>query len=109
MNLARLLFAALVAALALVASACGGSDGGDVPEDAIAVVDGTPIARAELEELMERAKQAAKLQGQQFPTAGTPEYRNVQSQYVAFLVQREQFEHEAKELGIKITEKDLDK
>ena len=39
---------------------------------------------------------------------GTPEYQNVQKQYVAYLVQREQFEHEAEDLGIEVTEKDVD-
>jgi parvulin-like peptidyl-prolyl isomerase len=110
MKLARVSLAALVAVLALALSACGGGGGGgDVPEDAIAVVDGTSIACKELDQLMDRAKTASKLQGQSFPRAGTPEYRNLQSQYVAFLVQREQFEHEASELGIEITDKDIDK
>ena len=46
---------------------------------------------------------------QEFPKVGTPEYQNVQTQYVAFLVQREEFEKEAAELGLQVTEKDVDK
>ena len=65
--------------------------------------------RAELDQLIERAKKAYTAQKQEFPKAGTPEYQNVQTQYVAFLVQREQFEKEAEKLGIEVTEKDVDK
>jgi foldase protein PrsA len=94
-------------ALVVFAPACGG--GGDVPEGAVAVVEGTEISRAELDELVERAKKAYAAQKQEFPKVGTPEYQNVQTQYVAFLVQREEFEKEADELGIEVTQKDVDK
>jgi foldase protein PrsA len=94
-------------ALVVFAPACGG--GGDVPEGAVAVVEGTEISRAELDELVERAKKAYEAQKQEFPKVGTPEYQNVQTQYVAFLVQREEFEKEADELGIEVTQKDVDK
>ena len=80
-----------------------------MPEDAVAVVDGTEISRAELDELVERAKKAYAAQKQEFPKVGTPEYQNVQTQYVAFLVQREEFEQEAEELGLQVTEKEVDK
>jgi foldase protein PrsA len=111
MKLSRLMLAAFVAALAVVASACGGGGdgGGDVPENAVAVVDGTEIARKELDELMEQAKKASELQNQEFPNVGTPEYRDYQTQYLAYLVQRTAFEHEAEKLGIKVTEKEVDK
>jgi foldase protein PrsA len=107
MNLLRLIFVPLVAALALVVSACGSS--GDVPDGAVAVVNGNEITKAELDDLVERAKQNYEAQNQEFPKVGTPEYQNVEKQYVAFLVQREQFEQEAKERGIEVTEKDVDK
>jgi foldase protein PrsA len=109
MKLLRISLAILGFALVLAVAACGGSDAGDVPDDAVAVVDGTEISRSELEELVDRAKQTYEAQDQQFPTAGTPEYKNVQAQYVKYLVQREQFEQEAEELGIEVTDKDVDK
>jgi hypothetical protein len=95
-------------ALVVFASACGGG-GGDVPSGAVAVVDGTEVSRAELDELIERAKKAYAAQKQEFPKVGTPEYQNVQTQYVAFLVQREEFEKEAAELGLQVTQKDVDR
>lgn len=107
MKLSRITLAALGATVAVVASACGG--GGDVPTGAVAVVDGTEISRTELDSLVERAKKAYEAQKQEFPKVGTPEYQNVQTQYVAFLVQREEFEKEAEGLGVDITEKDVDK
>jgi parvulin-like peptidyl-prolyl isomerase len=96
-------------ALVVFAPACGGGGGGDVPEGAVAVVEGTEISRAELDELVERARKAYEAQKQEFPKVGTPEYQNVQTQYVAFLVQREEFEKEADELGLEVTQKDVDK
>jgi peptidyl-prolyl cis-trans isomerase C len=109
MNRSRFFLALLVSLLALAASACGGGGGGSVPDGAVAVVDGTEISEEELEELIDQAKQAYEAQKQDFPKVGTPEYQNVQTQYVAFLVQREEFEKEAEELGITVTEKDVDK
>ena len=94
--------------LVVFASACGGGSG-DVPEEAVAVVDGTEISRAELDELVARAKRAYEAQNQEFPKVGTPEHQSVQTQYVAFLVQREEFEKEAAELGLQVSEKDVDK
>jgi foldase protein PrsA len=107
MKLLRITPAILVALLLLAVSACGG--GQSVPPDAVAVVDGTEIPRTKLDELVDRAQKTYKAQGQDFPKVGTPEYLNVQSQYVKFLVQVEQFEQEAEELDVEITEKDIDK
>jgi foldase protein PrsA len=108
MNLSRLTLAILGATLVAFVSACGGGSG-DVPDNAVAVVDGTEISREQLGQLVERAKSAYKAQKQEFPRVGTPEYQNVESQYVAFLVQQEEFEQKADELGVEISEKDIDK
>ncbi|GIU94309.1 MAG: foldase protein PrsA [Gaiellaceae bacterium] len=107
MRLLRITVAVLGSALALAASACGGSE--SVPEGAVAVVDGVEISKAELDELMGIAKKAYASQDQEFPKAGTPEYQSIQQQYLAFLVQRAEFEQEAEKLGVKVTEKDIDK
>jgi peptidyl-prolyl cis-trans isomerase C len=106
MKLLRITPAILVVLVLLAVSACGG--GQSVPSDAVAVVDGTEIPRKELDELVDRARKTYEAQDQDFPKVGTPEYLNVQSQYVKFLVQLEEFEQEAEELDIEITEKDID-
>jgi len=97
---------ALAATLALVATACGGS--GEVPDGAVATVDGTVIAKSELDGLMTVARQSYESRDQEFPKAGTPEFRSIQNQYLAFLVQREQFRKEAEKLGIEVAKKDVD-
>ena len=59
----------------VVAAACGGSDQ-SVPDDAVAVVDGTPVTKAELDELLARAKTSYTSQKRAFPKAGTAEYQS---------------------------------
>jgi parvulin-like peptidyl-prolyl isomerase len=103
----RVLLAAFAAVAALALTGCGGSDDA-VPADAVAVVDGTEITRAELQELVDRARDQAKAQKQEFPKAGTPEYQGIQTRLVAYLVQRTQYEKEADALGIEITDKAVD-
>ena len=99
----RLVLVVLGLALAMFASACGGGSG-DVPDGAVAVVDGTEVSRAELDELTERLKKAYAVQKQAFPKNGSPEYQNLRTQNVASLVQREEFELEAEKLGLQVTE-----
>ena len=106
MRSTRITLVALLAALALVVSACGGSE--TVPDGAVAVVNGTEISKAELDELVAIAKRAYEQQNRQFPRVGTPEYQNIQQQYLAFLVQREEFQQEADKLDVAVTEADID-
>lgn len=107
MKLSRLTVAVLGAGLVLVASACGGST--SVPDGAVAVVDGTEIAKSDLDELIAIAKKAYDARDQEFPKAGTREYQSIQQQYLAFLVQREEFQQQADDLGVEVTKKDVDK
>jgi parvulin-like peptidyl-prolyl isomerase len=108
MKLSRLTFAAFGAtSMLLLASACGG--GGDVPAGAIAVVGGTEISQAELDELLGRAKKGYASTKQEFPKVGTEEYQSLRTQYVQYLVQREQFEQEAEDLDVDVSDEDIDK
>ena len=106
MNLVRITLAVLGATAALAASACGGNE--SVPSGSIAVVDGTEISKDELDQLLDQAKQGYEANKQEFPKVGTPEYQSIQTQYLAYLVQREEFRQSAAELGIEVTEKDVD-
>jgi parvulin-like peptidyl-prolyl isomerase len=107
MKRSLLFAAAALAALTLVAAGCGDSD--EVPANAVAVVDGTTITKESLDELLARAKTSYTQQKREFPKAGTPEYQSLQNQAVAYLVQREEYAREADELGIEVTEADVDK
>ena len=106
MRLTRITLVLLASSLALFAAACGGSE--DVPNGAVATVDGTVIAKTDLDQLMTVARKSYEARDQDFPKAGTPEYQSIQTQYVAFLVQREEFRKEAEDLGLEITDKDVD-
>jgi parvulin-like peptidyl-prolyl isomerase len=98
----------LTLAAVLVAAGCGGGGGESVPEGAVASVDGEPITKDELDELLDRAKVSYESQQQEFPRAGTAEYQSLQTQATAFLVKRLQYEVKAKELGIEVTDKAVD-
>ena len=109
MKLSRLTFAAVGAtSILLLASACGGG-GGDVPAGSIAVVGGTEISQDELDELLGRAKKGYASTKQEFPKVGTEEYQSLRTQYVQYLVQREQFEQAAEDLDVDVSDEDIDK
>jgi parvulin-like peptidyl-prolyl isomerase len=99
-----LLLCALVLALGL--TGCGGDE--DVPADAVALVDGEEVAKSDFDALINQAKQSYKNQKREFPTAGSQEYQTLRNQAVQFLVQREQFEQEAADMDVEVTEKQID-
>ena len=107
MKLSRITLALVAVLGVLVAAGCGGSE--SVPDDAVAVVDGSPVARAELDGLLSRAKLSFAKQKREFPKAGTAEYQALQNEGVAFLVRRLEYELEAKELGVDVTNAAVDK
>jgi parvulin-like peptidyl-prolyl isomerase len=107
MKRSLMLAAAALAVLTVVAAGCGDTD--EVPQDAVAVVDGTPISKSTLDELLARTKKTYATQKRQFPKAGTQEYQSLQTQAVAFLVQRQEYAREAEKLGVKITDAQIQK
>ena len=90
----------------LALAACGGSE--SVPNDSVAVVDGHQIKRSEFDALLNQAKASYEAQERELPKAGTQEYTTLKNQIVQFLVQRVQFEQKAEELGIEVTDKQVD-
>jgi foldase protein PrsA len=94
---------------ALLLAACGGGGSGQVPADAIAQVDSTPITKADFTALMSVACARYKAQGQACPKVGTPTYSSLRDSAVTFLVQQEELTEEAKKLGVTVTQKDIDK
>ncbi len=108
MTLAHRSLFIVVAVLALVAAGCGGGGDDNVPSNAIAVVGDEQISRAEFDALMGQAKRSYQQQQRAFPKPGTPQYNQIKTQAVQFLVQRVEFEQKANELGIKVTDKQVD-
>ena len=93
---------------AFVAAGCG-SDKESVGANDVAVVDGTPITKEQFDQLIDRARDNYKKNKQDFPAAGTPQYVALRRQAMSFLVQREQFEQKAKDLGLTISDSDVEK
>ena len=106
---------ALLAALALgvAAAGCGGGDdddkaSGDVPPDAIALVGDRAIPKSEYDRLLSQAEATYEAREQEFPAAGTPEFAQLRNALVRSLVEQAQFEIAAEELGITVTDEELD-
>jgi foldase protein PrsA len=112
----RWLLVLLLVALAAIVSACSSlGDGGadenrseDVPANAIALVAGTPVPRAEFDRFFRQLEASFEAQGREFPQAGTPEYELLKNQVVDRLVQRVQFAKEAEGLGIAVADAEVE-
>lgn len=81
----------------------------EVPADAVAIVGDTPIAKVDYDRLLTQREQATKAGGGEFPAAGTPEYETLKNQFVAFLVQREEFRQEAAATNVSVSDEDVTK
>ena len=107
MIISRLVLALCALTFALVLAGCGsGSD--EVPANAVAVVDGEEIAKSDYDGLIAQAKKSYTNQKREFPKAGSQEFQTLKNQAVQFLVQREQFEQEAADMDVEVTEKQVD-
>lgn len=105
---------ALLAALALgvLAASCGGGDdqsAPDVPADAVAVVGGREIPKSDYERLLAQAQATYEARKQEFPVAGTPEYAALRTAIVKSLVEQTEFEVGAEELGVEVTDEEVEK
>ncbi|MDP8911619.1 MAG: peptidylprolyl isomerase [Actinomycetota bacterium] len=94
--------------LALVAVGCGGGDDA-VPTGVAAVVDGEEIKKSQVEHLIDQAQKQAKQSGRPAPEPGTPAYQQLRSQAVQYLVTQVQFEQEAEELDVEVTDAEINK
>jgi len=96
-----LLFAAFLAA-------CGGGGSSDsVSSNDVAVVGGTDITKQQYAQLLAQAKLSFKQNGRAFPKQGTTEYEAVKAQVMNLLVQAEEREQKAKDLGVVVTDKQV--
>ena len=99
----------LSTSVVLLAAACGGGGGTATlqPND-VAVVGSQAITKDDLNSLLNRAKKSYAAQHRPFPKSGTPAYESLKGQAVTFLVQRAEFEQKASDMGIHISDKDID-
>jgi foldase protein PrsA len=98
----------LVFVVVLVAAGCGGG-GGHVPADAVAVVNGDSITKAQFNSLMSATASIDKANKQTTPAAGTTAYKTRQDQILAYLVQLDEFTQKGKDLGVTVTDADVQK
>jgi foldase protein PrsA len=93
-----------------VASAAGcGNSKKSVGANDVAVVGDCVISKEQFNRLLDQARASYKTNKQPFPEAGTEQYTALRKQAMQFLVQRCQFDQKADELGVKISDSDIDK
>jgi parvulin-like peptidyl-prolyl isomerase len=89
----------------LALAACGGGGGkATLGSGDVATVGDQTISKDQLDALMNRAKTSYATDKRPFPKPGTREFNTLQGQAVSFLVQRAQFAQKAKDLGIQISD-----
>jgi parvulin-like peptidyl-prolyl isomerase len=110
MKMSRLVSLLAVLALGLSVAGCGGGGGAsaDLSSSDVAVVGDQAISKTQFEDLMSTAQASFQQQGRKFPKQGTSEYAALKSQAVTLLVQQAEREEKAKDLGITITDKQID-
>ena len=99
----------LLALVAVLTAGCGGSSGPkSVPGDAVAVVGGESISKSQFDQLLGQARKTFKAQKRPFPKAGSAQYKALQDQALSFLVQRAEFDQKAADLGVKVSDSQVD-
>src|SRR5438045_7233915 len=98
----------ILALVATVAAACGGGGAPkSVPSDAVAVVGNDTISKDRFNEVLADAKRSYQATHKPFPKPGTPPYGTLRSQIIQLLVERSEYEQSAKDLGVKVSDKDV--
>jgi parvulin-like peptidyl-prolyl isomerase len=103
----RLLFLPLLLVLVASLAACGG--GSQVPANAIAVVNGTPITVAQFNDLFTQKVAQAKAQTGVAPQPGQPQYTTLRSNVVAELVEVAEWKQQAVKEHVSVTPSDVSK
>ena len=94
-------------AVLLAVSACGGGGPRSVPSDAVAVVGDQTVTKADWDALLQQTKQNYAATHHPFPKPGSVELANLRSNVTQFLVSAAEYDQEAKKLGVKVTDKDV--
>jgi foldase protein PrsA len=97
-----------LAATAAMAGCGGGGGGGSLAAGVVANVNGEQITQAQLDQVISEAKNRLEAQGQKIPAAGSQEYQAFQQNALQYLVQKIEFKQQADDLGVKVTDKQVD-
>lgn len=101
-------FAPILVVAALVAG-CGGGSSASLKSDDVATVGNVHVTKAQYDALIAQAKRSFAQQGRPFPKQGTTEYETVKGQAMTLLTQQAEREAKASAMGIKISDKDVQK
>jgi parvulin-like peptidyl-prolyl isomerase len=104
----RFSLVALLPVFAVILAGCGGGTKA-VPADAVAVVGQNTITKQQFNSLLDGAKRTYKARKTPFPKPGTTQYKSLQDQALQYLVQESELEQKAKDIGVTVTDKDVDK
>src|SRR5919108_6145929 len=96
--------------LAFAAAGCGSDqDSGSVSGDAVAAVGDREISKEKFDRLVAQAEKTYKARKQDFPAVGSPEYDQLKQAILRSLIEQVEFEIGAQELGIEVSDEDVDK
>jgi foldase protein PrsA len=98
---------AALAAVAVLVAGCGSS--AKVSAGQIAIVCGEPVTKAQFDSLMDEGRAAYKLQKQPFPAPGTSRYEQIKQNVVHLLVAHAEQREEGANMGIEVTDAQVDK
>lgn len=94
--------------LLAVVAGCGSSGGPkSVGKDAVAVVGKDSITKAKFDGLLTQAQRGYAALHRPFPKPGTREYTGLRAQILQFLVERSEYEQKAKDLHVKVSDKEV--
>ncbi len=103
-----LALSAIAVTAAVFAAGCGTSKK-SVSANDVAVVGDCVISKEQFNRLLDQARKSYKTNKQPFPEPGTEQYTALRKQAMQFLVQRCEFDQKASDLGVKISNGDVDK
>jgi foldase protein PrsA len=109
MKMRRFLPLSLLLVVAVAAAGCGGGGSTSVPADDIALVASVPVTKQQYNNLLTAAQSQYKARKQAFPKVGTTAYKSLSDSAVSYLVQEAELEQKAKQLGVTVTDADVNK
>ena len=98
----------LLAAVAVLVAGCGGGGPKSVPQNAVAVVGSDTITKQQYNDLLDAARRNYEARKADFPKVGTDAYKALSDQAMLYLVQESELEQKAKDLGVEVTDGDID-
>jgi parvulin-like peptidyl-prolyl isomerase len=104
-----ILFIGLAAVAATVLAACGATSKPQVPSGDVAVVGSVPVTQTQYDFYWAQAKlsYAKQKPPKAFPAVGSSKYEALRNELVSYLVRRAATEQEAADMGIKVTDADV--